>query len=75
MACDQSAHDRMCWVTEKELKMGNKTMGSIGHMENLQCGARLIVQWVYGIVDGDHTSLTEGCIGVVCGGGSAVEGK
>ena len=39
MACDQSAHDRVCQVTEKELEMGNKAVWSIGHMPNLKCGA------------------------------------
>ena len=40
---DWSVHDRMHQVTGKELKMGNRTMWSIGHMPNLQCGTGLIV--------------------------------
>ena len=45
MACDRLACNRVCQITEKELEMGNKAVWSIGHMPNLQCCARLIVQW------------------------------
>ena len=46
MARDQSAHDRAHQVIEKELRKGNKTTWSVGHMEDLQYGARPMVQWV-----------------------------
>ena len=47
-------------------------MWSVGHMGGLRHGTRLMVQWVQGIVDGDSMKVTEGHIGVVHVGESAV---
>ena len=60
---------------EKRLRKGNVTMGSVGHMRGLQCGTRLMVQWVLGIVGGDHAKVGEGRAGAVDVGGPAVYGK
>ena len=73
--CDWSDCKRMRQVKEKRLRKGNVTMGSVGHMRGLQCGTRLMVQWVLGIVGGDHAKVGEGRAGAVDVGGPAVYGK
>ena len=72
MTCDWLGRDRTHWVKEKRLRKENITMWSIGHMGGLQCGTGLMVQWVEGIVNGDHVMVAEGCVGMVDVGGSAM---